>query len=113
MSLERKHALTNELNLARACKMKNDFKGEFSHLERAHVLSQPHALLHVKVHFFMLGSGLRRWDIREIIGQVFRLLAAAPVTFAKQYPRGNTGGSNVSAFKQMPLPEDLQKYFGS
>ena len=45
---------------------------------------------------------------REIIGQLVRLVVAAPGTWTGRYPVGNTGGANVSALKPMPIPDDLQ-----
>ena len=45
---------------------------------------------------------------REIVGQLVRLVVAAPGTWTGRYPVGNTGGANVSALKPMPIPDDLQ-----
>jgi Protein of unknown function (DUF3703) len=72
------------------------------------VLSQPMAVPHVRTHVAMLGYGLRRRDRHEIIGQLVRLVVAAPGTWTRRYPVGNTGGANVSALKPMPIPEDLR-----
>jgi hypothetical protein len=83
-------------------------EGEWRHLERAHVLSQPMAVAHVRTHVAMLGYGLRRRDGHEIVGQLLRLVVAAPGTWTGRYPIGNTGGANVSAVKPMPIPDDLQ-----
>jgi hypothetical protein len=77
-------------------------------LERAHVLSQPMAVAHVRTHVAMLGYGVRHRDRREIVGQLVRLVVAAPGTWTGRYPVGNTGGANVSALKPMPIPDDLQ-----
>ena len=65
---------------ARAAKRRGDVADEWRHLERAHVLSQPMAGRHVRTHVAMLGYGLRRRDRREIIGQLVRLVVAAPGT---------------------------------
>ena len=65
---------------ARAAKRRGDVEDEWRHLERAHVLSQPMAGRHVRTHVAMLGYGLRRRDRREIIGQLVRLVVAAPGT---------------------------------
>ena len=93
---------------ARAARRRDDVENEWRHLERAHVLSQPMAGRHVRTHVAMLGYGLRRRDRREIIGQLVRLVVAAPGTWTGRYPVGNTGGANVSALEPMPLPDDLQ-----
>jgi hypothetical protein len=87
---------------------RNDVEDEWRHLERAHVLRQPMAVPHVRTHVAMLGYGLRRRDRQEIIGQLVRLVVAAPGTWTGRYPVGNTGGANVSALKPMSIPEDLR-----
>src|SRR3954462_9086843 len=97
-----------ERSEACAAKRRGDIADEWRHLERAHVLSQPMAGRHVRTHVAMLGYGLRRRDRGEIIGQLVRLVVAAPGTWTGRYPVGNTGGANVSALKPMPIPGDLQ-----
>jgi hypothetical protein len=93
---------------ARSARHRADVEDEWRHLERAHVLSQPMAVAHVRTHVAMLGYGLRHRDGREIVGQLVRLVVAAPGTWTGRYPVGNTGGANVSALKPMPIPDDLQ-----
>ena len=44
---------------------------------------------------------------QEIVGQVTRIVAALVITRI-WVPVGNTGGSNVSATKPMPIPENLR-----
>jgi Protein of unknown function (DUF3703) len=102
------HAWDQERSAARAARQRNDVEDEWRHLERAHVLSQPMAGPHVRTHVAMLGYGLRHRDGREIVGQMVRLMVAAPGTWTGRYPAGNTGGANVSALKPMPIPDDLQ-----
>jgi hypothetical protein len=80
----------------------------FSHLERAHVLGQAMTREHTRVHWLMFRSALRRGDVREIWGQLVRIIGAATKTPLGIYPTGNTGGSNVWFFKPMPVPEDLK-----
>jgi hypothetical protein len=58
----------------------------------------------------MLGYAMRHHDRREVVGQVIRLLVAAPGTWTRRYPVGNTGGADVSATQPMPIPEDLQGF---
>ena len=76
-------------------------------LVKAHILSQPYAVLHTQVHWAMLKLAIKTLNVNEIIGQTFRLVLAAPGSLSKKYPKGNTGRSNVSAFKEMKVPEDL------
>jgi hypothetical protein len=100
-------AWSNERTAARVARERGDRAGEWSHLERAHILSQPMAVPHVRTHVAMLGFGLRHRDRREIVGQLIRLVVAAPGTWTGRYPVGNTGGADVSALLAMPIPGDL------
>ena len=97
-----------ERSAARAASERTDAEGEWRHLERAHVLSQPMAVAHLRTHVAMLGYGFRHRDGREIVGQLVRLVVAAPGSWTGRYPVGNTGGANVDALKPMPIPDDLQ-----
>ena len=88
----------------------DELTNSFSHFERAHILGQSFIIPHTSSHWWMFKIGCRRKDIREIIGQVFRMVAS--ILMSKLWiPVGNTGGTNVSPLKQMPLPDDLQKIF--
>jgi hypothetical protein len=79
----------------------------FAHLERAHILGQQRTWRHVNIHVWMLRVGWARHDFREVVGQITRIVAAA--LFSRIWvPMGNTGGANVSAFRPMPVPEDLE-----
>ncbi len=97
-----------ERTAASSARQVGDAEGEWRHLERAHILSQPMAVAHVRTHVAMLGYGLRHHDGHEIVGQLVRLVVAAPGTWTGRYPVGNTGGANVSALKPMPIPDDLR-----
>ena len=102
-----------ELDAADAGKLRGELSGSFENLERAHVLSQVSTREHVRVHWQMLVWAVRRRDPREIVGQVFRIVGAATKTAIGLIPTGNTGGSNVSPFKRMPIPEDLADILAS
>lgn len=96
-----------ELEAARAAERAGEPLAAFHHLERAHVLGQKSTVQHVRVHMAMFFWGLRHHKPREIVGQITRLIGAAAVTWVGLVPQGNTGGANVSAFKAMPIPDDL------
>jgi hypothetical protein len=81
----------------------DDFSTAFTHLENAHVLGQESTYWHVKVHYLMLFWGVKRKDFNEVLGQVVRILGAAVLTSVRGVPAGNTGGSNVSLIKKMPV----------
>lgn len=96
-----------EVARAREALDASDFETCFRHLERAHVLSQRMTARHTCVHALMLVAGWRRGDWREVVGQVPRMLAS--VLFSRLWvPRGNSGRARVSAFKPMPVPDDLR-----
>jgi hypothetical protein len=57
----------------------------------------------------MLKIGWKKRDVREIFGQLFRIIGASTKTPFGIYPTGNTGGANISPFKPLPIPEDLQE----
>lgn len=80
----------------------------FPHLERAHVLGQRHTPSHVRAHWAMLRHARRFGSARDIFGQIGRLLGAALFTWA-WVPEGNTGGTNIGAFQESPVPQDLQE----
>ena len=103
-----REAWSREMAAARTARSSNDSQTEWTHLERAHILSQPLAGEHVRTHAAMFGAAARRRDRHEIVGQAFRLIVAGPGSLTGRYPVGNTGGANVNAFKSMTIPEDLQ-----
>ncbi len=98
-----------ELAAAKTSERAGDLAGSFGHLERAHVLGQASTIEYLRVHATMLAWGMRRRQGREVVGQLFRLVGAAALTGPGLVPHGNTGGSNVSPFKTMPIPEDLAR----
>jgi hypothetical protein len=102
-----RQAWDDELAAARDARDRGDSTTEWAHLERAHILSQPMARPHLITHHRMFGAAWRRRDGREIAGQLARLALAVPGTLSGRYPVGNTGGADVSAFKPMPIPDDL------
>ncbi|HEX8288314.1 MAG TPA: DUF3703 domain-containing protein [Pyrinomonadaceae bacterium] len=87
----------------------NDIEGAFHHLERAHILGQAVTIEHTRVHWLMLKLGWKKRDWREISGQLFRVVGASTKTPFGIYPKGNTGGANISPFKPLSIPNDLQE----
>lgn len=82
-------------------------------LERAHILSQPWAVPHTKAHAAMLGVAWRERNRREAVGQVIRLVVAAPGSALGKYPEGNTGRATVPLTKPLPIPADLAALLAS
>lgn len=107
-------AFSHELNLGKSflaqSHSQSHFDCAFYHLERAHILSQPFYIKHLTSHWWMLRWAIRKHDTKEFFGQILRLIGSAGSLIGK-YPLGNTGGSNVSPFESMPIPDDLKSYF--
>ena len=95
--------IKTEMTRSYRAQKKGDSAAEFRHLENAHVLGQESTYWHVKVHYLMLLWALRQRDIKEIIGQLVRIVGAACLTAIDGVPIGNTGGSNVHSLKVMPI----------
>ena len=96
-----------ELAAAAASQARGQPAVAFTHLERAHVLGQASTRQHVRVHWRMFVWGRHQRSVRECLGQLFRIAGAATMTAIGLVPHGNTGGANVSPFKPMPVPADL------
>jgi hypothetical protein len=97
-----------EIALANIAYGKNQTEQQFWHLERAHVLGQASTYQHVRVHVLMLLWGVQQINVKEVIGQCLRIIGAATKTVFGWVPSGNTGGANISPFKPLPIPSDLQ-----
>ncbi|MGE2731004.1 DUF3703 domain-containing protein [Mycolicibacterium vaccae] len=78
------------------------------HLERAHIVSQPDPWLHTCNHVAMFVLAVRQRDRREALGQVVRIVVAAPGSLSGRYPEGNTGRTAVGLTTPMPVPADLR-----
>ncbi|MNJ79896.1 hypothetical protein D3C77_780790 [compost metagenome] len=56
----------------------------------------------------MLLAGWQQGDLREVLGQALRMPAA--LLFSRLWvPQGNTGRARVSAFRPMPVSEELRR----
>lgn len=78
-------------------------------LERAHIIGQPWPKEHSYVHWLMLKFGFRIKSVKEIAGQIPRLLVGGVKSFVGEIPVGNTGGANVPPLRPMEIPEDIKK----
>jgi hypothetical protein len=100
-------AYQREIEAAESARIRGDAQTEFAHLERAHILGQRHTWAHTRAHWHMFRFGLRHRDLREVVGQLARMLASLTKSMI-WVPHGNTGGANVSPVRIMPVPEDLR-----
>jgi hypothetical protein len=93
----------------RAGRSADSIERRWAALERAHVLSQPWPLQHVRAHAAMISLAVKQRDGRELAGQALRLVVAGPASAAGKYPAGNTGRARVPATLQMPITDDLAR----
>lgn len=107
MTEEVRERIATNLTEARAARQQGDWDHCWHLLEDAHVLSQPWARPHVRVHWAMLVAGWQAGDIREVSGQVLRLVVGGPASAAGRYPAGNTGRARVPATQSLPIRPDL------
>jgi hypothetical protein len=99
--------VTRELQAARAARGRTKRAVLWRHLERAHILSQPSARLHTRVHWVMLVIAARDLDLREAFGQILRIAVAGLGSAIGRYPLGNTGRARVPIALPMPIEPDL------
>lgn len=91
----------------RQARADGDQPAAWSALERAHVLSQPDAWLHTRVHLAMLAYGLALRDGREVRGQMARVAVGGVGSLLGRAPTGNTGRARVPIMAVMPVPPDI------
>ncbi|MEQ8471271.1 MAG: DUF3703 domain-containing protein [Marinoscillum sp.] len=89
----------------------NHLEQAWHHLERAHVIGQSYPYQHSYVHWKMLQFGFHIKDVREIMGQLPRLLVGGVKSFVGKVPLGNTGGANIRPLKPLEIPADIQAIF--
>ncbi len=106
-------AFRRELALARRAEERGDFVSARRHLERGHILGQQSLLTHMMSHYRMYQLARRMSDMKEVRGQVVRMIGAGPFHLIGWVPIGNTGGADVSPTLPMALPADIQPYFES
>lgn len=99
-----------QLQLGKKALKSKDYKIVYYHFENAHILGQKHLGRHTLSHYWMFVFGIKTKNSKEIIGQVFRIIASILFTLI-WVPKGNTGGTNISPIKPIPIRKELQKYF--
>ena len=108
-----RQAFDLEMAGAREATAHGDRASAWRALERAHILSQPFAWPHLRVHAAMLRFAIRYRDWREVAGQIPRLVLAAPASLLGRAPRGNTGGADVGILTPLPVPPDIEEILAS
>ena len=99
--------LQQNLIESRQARKLKDFDRCWALLEDAHVLSQPWAWVHVRVHGSMFVAAMMQRDVREVRGQLSRIAVAGPGSLSGRYPTGNTGRARVRATQPMPITGEL------
>ena len=107
--MNRYQAFELECSRAVAAEKMADWPTAEIHWSRAHILGQPRIGPHLRTHAALAGLYMRLRRYRDAIGQAWRYLLVVPGTLFRRLPAGNSGLSNVSAFKPMPVPEDLAR----
>lgn len=106
MNVSVRTAFRAEMAAGREAWRRGEVDAAYHHFERAHILGQRYVWPHTRSHWWLLRTGWRDGDGREVLGQLPRLLAS--LLFSRLWvPLGNTGRARVSAFQPMPVPADL------
>lgn len=108
MQAVRKLAFVVEISQAKGLIAEGQREAAFVHLERAHVLGQLEVLPHVQVHWLMFKVEVSRRRAWAAVGQLLRIVLGGLGSAVGMVPVGNTGGSDISMFKRLPIAPDLQ-----
>ncbi len=108
MNSIQRRTFSHEIELAKELIAGGDLERAFAHLERAHVIGQAFVMPHIKSHWLMLKVELARRQLSAVLGQLIRIILGAVGSAVGVVPVGNTGGTNVSMFKRMPIAPQLQ-----
>ncbi|MEO8102957.1 MAG: DUF3703 domain-containing protein [Betaproteobacteria bacterium] len=103
-----KSAFEAEITQAKALVGQGDLVSGFAHLERAHVIGQAHVVPHVISHWLMLNVEIARRRPVAALGQIVRIVLGGLGSAVGKVPTGNTGGSDISMFKRLPIAPELQ-----
>lgn len=101
-------AFNSEIAEAKRLIAGGELDAGFAHLERAHVIGQRYVIPHVISHVLMLRVELRRRRPGAVLGQMVRIVLGALGSAVGVVPTGNTGGTDISMFKRLPIGTSLQ-----
>lgn len=104
-----RHAFRGELGAAAGHYAAGEFAQAFYHLDIAHVLGQQYVVPHVLTHYWMLRIGVKRRSLAQVWGQGIRMVLGALGSAVGVVPLGNTGGTDISMFKHLPLDPAIEK----
>jgi hypothetical protein len=109
MNTRRRLGFDREIALWRELTAAGDLEGAFRHLERAHVIGQTSVVAHARAHWLMFKLEIRRRRVAAAFGQAVRLVLGVTGSAVGVVPIGNTGGTDISMFKRLPIAPDLQE----
>ena len=109
MNSKRREAFEREIALGRQLIAAEDLGRAFQHLERAHVIGQTFVDAHARAHWLMFILEIRRRRVGAAFGQAVRIVLGAIGSAVGIVPVGNTGGTDISMFKRLPIPPELQE----
>lgn len=109
MNSRQRQAFEQEIGVGRELIAAGDLDRAFRHLERAHIIGQAFVYAHAKTHWLMLTLEIRRRRFSAAFGQAIRIVLGIIGSAVGLVPVGNTGGTDISMFKRLPIAPDLQK----
>ncbi|MFL5303184.1 MAG: DUF3703 domain-containing protein [Anaeromyxobacteraceae bacterium] len=77
------------------------------HLHEVAVFDRGFSGAHVRSHWLMLRLALHRREPAAMLGQAARIVLGAVGSLVGSVPTGNTGGTNISMFKRLPIEPEL------
>jgi hypothetical protein len=108
MKPELKQAFEAEMAAAGCLYQQGRLDQAFRHLEVAHVLGQKYVAPHVRSHWLMFRIGMKRRSASEVLGQGVRIFLGALGSAVGIVPVGNTGGTDISMFKRLPIDPGIR-----
>ena len=87
-----------ELSAYRKAMQQGDFPLAWAHLERAHIIGQAYPWEHSYAHWLMLSFGIKIKSLKEVLGQIPRLLVGGVKSFVGKIPK-NSNYRNFSHHK--------------
>jgi hypothetical protein len=109
MNTQRRQAFDREIALGRDLIAVGKLERAFQHLERAHVIGQTFVGAHAKAHWLMFTLEIRRRRVAAAFGQAVRIVLGVIGSAVGVVPTGNTGGTDISMFKRLPIAPELQE----
>ena len=102
-------AFSSEIAQAKRLIASGEVDEAFAHLERAHVIGQAFVIPHVTSQWLRFRIEVKRRRLPAVLGQLIRIALGALGSAVGVVPTGNTGGTDISMFKRMPIAPELQQ----